>query len=205
MLEAAKRPSADVGTGVLAFSNQFEIATRDDPMSVQHAVVTSYAKLQGRIGFYETPFTGKVYVVDAITNNPGVGRRRLTTRKGELLGVIGKELRNELTNTWINYSIPVNSQSEVNRPDGKTATTVHDRSAAEQGKVQAAQPDRKPGEGYDGLQRHRAGAQPVDARRRTSRTCEPESPAAKAGLQPDDLIVYVDGVPVQTSTPSRTC
>src|SRR6185312_5908378 len=35
VIEAAKRAPVEPGTGVLAFSNQFQIATRDEPMSVQ--------------------------------------------------------------------------------------------------------------------------------------------------------------------------
>src|SRR5207302_511363 len=31
----------------------------------------------------------------------------VTTRKGELLGIIGKEVRNSLSDTWINYAVPV--------------------------------------------------------------------------------------------------
>ena len=33
VFEAAKQPVADAGTSIVAFSNQFEIATRDEPMS----------------------------------------------------------------------------------------------------------------------------------------------------------------------------
>src|SRR4051794_21050162 len=98
VFEAAKQPLAEPGTHVLAFSNQFQIATRDEPMSIQRGVVAAYARLHGRIGIFEAPFTGNVYVVDAITNNPGAAGGALTTRKGQLLGLIGKELRNELTN-----------------------------------------------------------------------------------------------------------
>ena len=71
VVEAAKRPLAEPGTGCWRFSNQFQIATRDEPMSVQHGVVAAYAKLYGRIGIFEAPYTGNVYVLDAITNNPG--------------------------------------------------------------------------------------------------------------------------------------
>ena len=91
-------------------------------MSVQHAVVTAFAKLQGRNGFYEMPFTGKVYMVDAVTNNPGAAGGALTTRNGELIGVIGRGLKNELTGTWMNYSIPIGAAAQVKQPDGKTAT-----------------------------------------------------------------------------------
>src|SRR5262249_27234088 len=92
--EAAKRPVAQNGDIVLAFSNQFQIATRDEPMSVQQGSIASFTKLEARRGVHEAPYSGDVYVVDAITNNPGAGGGALTTRKGELLGVIGKEVRN---------------------------------------------------------------------------------------------------------------
>ena len=150
--EAAKRPPVDVGTEVLAFSNCFEIATRDDPVSVQHAVVTAYAKLQGRNGFYEMPFTGKVYMVDAVTNNPGAAGGALTTRKGELIGMIGRGLRNELTGTWMNYSIPINGVAEVTQPDGKTAKTSMVDVWLQEGEVRQGQPQRrtdKPGRTFD--------------------------------------------------------
>src|SRR5438105_689858 len=39
LAKEGKKPIAVPGTGVLAFSNQFEIATRDEPMSVQRGVI----------------------------------------------------------------------------------------------------------------------------------------------------------------------
>jgi serine protease Do len=198
LAEAAKKPPADVGTGVLAFSNCFEIATRDDPVSVQHAVVTAFAKLQGRNGFYEMPFTGKVYMVDTVTNNPGAAGGALTTRKGELIGVIGRGLRNELTGTWMNYSIPVNSSVEVRQPDGKTATASMIELLANKDKYKRLNPDSKPGEGYTAYSGIVLVADPVDITPPYIEDVEPGSPAAKAGLRSDDLIVYVGGISVKT-------
>src|SRR5712692_675798 len=68
--KAAKAPQSQPGDWVLAFSNQFEIATREEPMSVQHGVIAAYNKLHGRRGIFEAPYAGNVYVLDAITNNP---------------------------------------------------------------------------------------------------------------------------------------
>src|SRR5262245_39174089 len=62
VLEAARRPVADPGTGVLAFTNLFNIVTRNEEVSVQRGVVMAYSKLHGRIGIFEAPFTGQVYV-----------------------------------------------------------------------------------------------------------------------------------------------
>ena len=62
------------GTWILAFSNQFQIATRDEPMSVQQGVIAAVAELRGRKGVFEAPFSGEVYFGDAIFCNPGSGR-----------------------------------------------------------------------------------------------------------------------------------
>jgi serine protease Do len=104
---------AAVGARVLAFSNMFKVATGDEQVSVMHGVIAARTKLSARRGNYETPYNGPVYVVDAITNNPGSGGGVLTSVDGALLGMIGKELRNTQTNTWINYAIPVSELRAV--------------------------------------------------------------------------------------------
>ncbi len=105
--------SAGAGTRVLAYSNMFKVATGDEQVSVLHGVIAARTKLSARRGNYETPYNGPVYVVDAITNNPGSGGGVLTTADGILLGMIGKELRNTQTNTWINYAIPISELKPV--------------------------------------------------------------------------------------------
>src|SRR4029079_4059987 len=99
--------AAPVGTRVLAYSNMFKVATGDEQVSVLHGVIAARTKLSARRGNYETPYNGPVYVVDAITNNPGSGGGVLTTTDGVLLGMIGKELRNTQTNTWIKYATTI--------------------------------------------------------------------------------------------------
>lgn len=99
--------TASAGARVLGFSNMFKVATGDEPVSVLHGVVMSRTKLRARRGTYQIPYDGEVYIVDAITNNSGAAGGILTTRDGKLLGMIGRELRNSETNTWVNYSIPL--------------------------------------------------------------------------------------------------
>ena len=111
--DLADATSAGVGTRVLAFSNMFKVATGDEQVSVLHGVIAARTKLSARRGTYETPYSGPAYVVDAITNNPGSGGGVLTTTDGRLLGMIGKELRNTQTNTWINYAIPISELKTV--------------------------------------------------------------------------------------------
>jgi serine protease Do len=192
--EAAKRPVAEPGTGVLALSNQFQIATRDEPMSVQRGVVAAYAKLHGRIGVFRAEYRGDVYVIDAITNNPGAGGGVITTRKGELLGMIGRELRNDLTNTWINYAVPFNASTTVTEKDGKKRTvTILD--LVRLGKDYKPLPKRSTEKNvvYHGIV---LVPNVVERTPPYVEEIEPGSPAEAARLRPDDLIVYVDGIPV---------
>jgi len=178
--KAAKAPLAQNGDWILAFSNQFEIATRDEPLSVQRGVIAAYAKLQGRKGVFQAPYTGDVYVIDAITNNPGAGGGVITTRKGELVGLIGKELRNTLTDTWINYAVPIQALADF-------------VDKARQGKYT---PKERPDKLAGGKAPYTGIVLVPNVVERTPPFVEeivPGSPASKAGLRPDDLIVYVEG------------
>jgi serine protease Do len=192
---AAKKEPAEPGTHVLAFSNQFQIATRDEPMSVQRGVIAAFSKLQGRVGVFEAAYHGNVYVIDAVTNNPGAGGGVITTRKGELLAMIGKELRNELTNTWFNYAIPFNASVEVPGRDGKKVTTsIMDLVTKKDRYKPLPKTDKATVVAYHGMM-----LVPNVVERTPPYVEEviPGSPADRAGLRPDDLIAYVDGLPVQ--------
>jgi serine protease Do len=176
---AAKAPLAQAGDSILAFSNQFHIATRDEPVSVQRGVIAAFSKLHGRRGIFDAAYTGEVYVIDAITNNASAGGGAITDRKGELLGIIGKELRNTLTDTWVNYAVPIQFLGSFveKAKKGEYKVVVRPKPTGGQG-------------GYHGL------VLVANVIERTPPFIEevlPGSPAAKAGLKPDDLIVYVDG------------
>jgi serine protease Do len=188
----AKKPLVTPGTSVLAFGNQFKIADRDEPLSVQRGIVAAYTKLQGRRGIHEASFHGNVYVIDAITNNPGAAGGIITTRKGQLLGLIGKELRNELTNTWINYAIPIQTSMEVLEKEGtkRTVTIAEVVEKREGYKVVSRDRSRKRENNYHGIT---LVPDPVELTPPFVEEVAPGSPGAKAGLKPDDLIVYVDG------------
>ena len=207
--EAAKRPPAEVGDWVLALSNTFEIALRDEPLSLQRGVVMAFTKMAGRRGVFDFPYTGDVYVVDAITNNPGSAGGALINRKGELLGVIGREIKNSQSDTWMNYAIPLTAKVEIKETvkvkdkDGKEKDEEKTRlvtmtefvTKGMKGEYQTVKKDRTIlGEGgYSGI------IFIPDVLERTPAYVEdvvPGSPAAKAGLRPDDLISFVDGEPV---------
>ena len=92
---------------MLALSNLFGIAVGDEAASVLHGNVSAVSQLAARRGAFQSIYRGPVYVLDAMTNNPGAAGGALTDRQGRLAGMIGKELRNALDNTWLNFAIPI--------------------------------------------------------------------------------------------------
>lgn len=174
--------SAQSGTRVLAFSNLFNVATGSEPVSVQRGVVSIQTNLEARRGVFETPYRGPVYVLDVATNNPGAAGGALVTRRGQLLAMLGKELRNARNNTWLNYAIPIESLREsvkqiregrfVAGKDDSTKKPERPVTLVALGLVLVP----------DVVERTPPYVDRVLAR----------SPAASAGLRSDDLIVLVN-------------
>ncbi len=181
--------TAETGTRVLAFSNLFGVAMGDEAASVQHGVVAARSRLDARRGTFETPYHGPVYVIDAITNNPGAAGGALTNTRGELLGMLGKELRNTQNNTWLNYVVPCDQM-----------TTAVDEIVS--GKPRPESCSDKPEVAHEGLDLAEYGVALVpDVLERTPPYVDEvrlNSPAAAAGVKPDDLVVFVGSSLVQS-------
>jgi len=172
---------APPGTRVLALSNLFGVATGNEPVSVQHGVVSVHTALAARRGVFETPYHGPVYVIDAITNNPGAAGGALVTWRGELVGMLGKELRNAQNHTWLNYAVPAEELREPVR-----AILAGD-AAAETGttREKPAEPATTAALGIVLVPEVLERTPPyIDA-------VQPGSPAERAGLAPDDLVLLV--------------
>jgi serine protease Do len=133
----------------------------------------------------------------------------LIDRKGNLLGIIGRELRNTLSDTWMNYAIPVHASVEL-----KIRELVKDsqgRESEQERTVRISLPEFVQ-KGMRGEYKPISRPRPVAGEggwhgiifvpnilERTPAYVEdvvPGSPAAQAGLRPDDLISFVDGEPV---------
>jgi serine protease Do len=191
---AAATPLSEPGDLMLAFTNCYKIATRDEPMTVQRGIVSAYTDLRGRIGMFDAPFGGEVYFIDTVISNPGATGGALTNRKGELRGIIGREYKNKLSDTWINYAIPIQASVEIQRDEKPVKVSMAEYvDLSVQGKYKQSD-DRDKGKkdrgGYHGI------IFVVNAVPTTPPYVEEVmlgSPAAKANLRPDDLIVYVDG------------
>jgi serine protease Do len=180
---------AGPGTRVLGFSNMFRVATGDEMVSVLHGVVAAKAPLATRRGAFESSYEGTAFIVDAVTNNPGAGGGVLVTRAGRLLGMIGKELRNSESNTWVNYAVPI---SELKQPIQQIIA----------GKYRARQRDPDETNAVARFRPLQFGIVLVpDVLFRTPAFIDgvqPGSAAARAGLQPDDLILFINGDLVQS-------
>jgi serine protease Do len=186
--ELAASPLAKVGERVLAISNLFNIAGGDEPVSALQGVVSAMAPLDARRGAHQAAFRGNVYIVDAAANNPGAAGGALVNWRGELLGLLGKELRSRATGAWLHYAIPVD-QFVASVETMETGRTVDE---ADANVAVAADPLSLAAIGIvlvpDILPRTPPYIDSVVA----------DSAAARVGLRPDDLVVFVEGEPTSS-------
>lgn len=172
-----------VGTRVFGLSNLFNIAAGDEDLSIQRGVVMAVAPLSATRGRLKTLYQGKVLVLDVMTNNPGATGGAVVDSQGNLLGMLGKELRDDQTNIWLNYAVPIDViSSSVRRIlEGKTNAVN-----AGQAAVTAKRPHRLNSLGIVLIPDVLPKTPPfVDQ-------VQPNSPAARAGLQSNDLVLLVN-------------
>ncbi len=180
--DLAKAVSLTAGARVFAISNLFNVAMGDEPASVQSGAVSVVTRLEGRRGVFETPYHGPIYVLDVATNNPGAAGGALITHRGELAGILGKQLRNSLNNTWLSYAVPIDQVRQ----------SVDEIKAGKFISLNDLPPEKKPAHPME------AGILGInlvpDVLERTPAYVDqvrPGTAAARAGLQPDDLILLV--------------
>ncbi len=189
-IDAASLPHFDLakavpltdGTRILALSNLFNVAMGDESVSVQSGTVSVLTRLEGRRGVFETPYHGPVYVLDVATNNPGASGGALLTFRGELAGILGRELHNSLNNTWLSYAVPIDQLCQ----------SIDAIKAGKFISLKELPPEKRPAHPLDpGL----LGIILVpDVLERTPAYVDqvrPGTAAARADLQPDDLILLV--------------
>jgi serine protease Do len=185
--DLAESAEAGPGTRVYALSNMFRVAGGDEPMTVLHGVISARTRLEARKGVFEIPYKGPAYIVDAITNNSAGGGGVLITRDGRLLAMIGREVRNARTGTWINYAVPI---GELQEAINEIRTGKFNRNKDRESEL---------ADGPSILNRYRPedfGLVLVpDVVPRTPAFIDrvvADSPAGKAGLLPNDLVLFVN-------------
>ncbi|MCA9100820.1 MAG: trypsin-like peptidase domain-containing protein [Planctomycetales bacterium] len=173
---------APVGTPIFALSNLFGIASGDEPVSVQSGNVAARSSLGRRLGVYETPYQGDVYLLDVVTSNPGSAGGAVIDHAGRFVGMIGKEMQDARDDTWLNFALPADELAsavpallgvETESDTSKTTNVNQPVTLSAWGLVLV--PD-------------------VVANTPAYIDSVGENSAARAaGLRPDDLIVLVDG------------
>ncbi len=171
------------GEFVLAFGNPFKVAEGDEPVSVTKGVISARMRLDARHRLQDFPYRGEVLAVDAITGNPGSAGGALLDLDGKWLGIVGRGVYSYLTNTRLNFAIPIEEVAAF-LAEARSGRAVPAASAP------ATAPASK---GYHGIRlfalAYRQGLPFVDR-------VDLGSPAEQAGVRREDLVISANGVSI---------
>jgi serine protease Do len=170
------------GDWVAAISNAFKVADKDEPLSVMMGVVGLATSIDARRNERDVAYAGPLILLDAITSNPGAAGGVVLNVRGQIVGMIGRIIDSSETNTRLNYAVPI---AEVRR-------FVRGESEGPEAAVAGAQAGAPIELGIKIFTLSGRSAPPYVDR------VVPGSPAQKAGLQADDLIVSIAGDKVAT-------
>ena len=170
------------GDWVVAAGNAFRIADGAEPVSVAVGVFSGRTRLLAQRRLKDFPYTGDVLVIDSITNNPGMPGGALVNLDGRLLGMIGREVISSRTHTHLNYAVPTDVLEEFIERAANFSSRSDPLARAASDAMDRKRPDL-------GIRIAPAGYRTVlPFVERVSRG----SPAAKAGVRADDLILSVN-------------
>ncbi|MEZ6084339.1 MAG: trypsin-like peptidase domain-containing protein [Phycisphaerae bacterium] len=174
-------PSLTIGQPVFAGGNPFKVADKGEHISLSRGVYCGTTKLDATRGTQDFPYRGDVLVIDAITSAPGFAGGALVDGHGELLGLVGRGVESRFTYTQLNYAIPISVLSEFVANASNPATHESGTSTAKGRDV------------YHGIKFFELGyrSNPVYVER-----VRRGSPASRAGIRKDDLIIGANGRPI---------
>lgn len=192
-LKPGDSDSVKPGHWLMIIGNAFNLAAGDEAPSVNLGVLSAVVdKLDAsaRVGAGQYNYKGKAFITDA-NNNPGSYGGPIISATGEWVGLTGRIVAGNATNTQINYGLPINELK-----DFLAAALAKRQPAPDEDYVRPSKgPAKAVVAGYHGIHLFDQGGQlPPPFVDRVDR----KSPAKAAGLQGDDLIQYVNGKLVQT-------
>ncbi len=202
LLEPETSASLEIADGVIAAGNCFKVAEGEEPVTVMYGVLAARTALDLRRRAQPLAYGGEVLVLDAITSNPGMAGGPVLDLTGRWVGIVAGIAEAESTGTRLNYALPI---EEVRAFLGRGGTSEEAAARGASGNAPAAS--------ASGADRGPAAAGPRGARPDTGLRLfnlgyrdvaafvdrvVPGSPAQRAGIRPDDLIIAVDGKRVAT-------
>lgn len=175
-----------VGDWLVAAANPFKVADGPEPVSIAVGVFSGRAELSARRRRQDFAYRGPVLITDIIVATPGSAGGALVDAHGRLVGLIGKAVVSNRTNTWANYALPVEQIADFVRDTSVSAVTP-------------AAPDDEPA---DGARRPDLGIRLFDVGGRSRpayvERVRLDSPARQAGIRPNDLVVSLGGQAIGT-------
>ena len=182
----------DVGQFVMLVGNAYKVARGRERCAVNFGMVSAVAKLDARLGLDDFHYKGSVILHDAM-NNPGVYGGPLVNLDGEVIGISGRLIESRDTNHQVHYAIPIDVlkpfiEDTVNRPGAPRIYA---------GNVTGDEETTEPNEpGFHGIRILKGGV--IRATPAYVDRLSPDSPAARAGVKTDDLIIKIDESRVKT-------
>ncbi len=179
------------GDWLIAAANTFKVADGPEPVSIAVGVLSGRTQLAARLRSQDFPYDGPVLLPDMIISTPGSPGGAIVSTNGQLVGLIGRAVISKRTNTWLNYALPVEEVAAFLRGEQYRTHAPADVAQA----------------GTAALTPLALGIRLFDIGGRTRpayiERIRPDSPAARAGLRPDDLVLSVNGQMIATCAEFR--
>jgi serine protease Do len=173
--ELSTEPVGKQGDWVVALTNAFRVADKDEPVSAMWGIISLRTSIEARLSRRDVAYQGELVLVDCITSNPGAGGGAVILSDGKLVGMVGRIIDSTETNTRLNYAVPSSVLASFLANDSQTDAATAEASADEKGDL--------------GIILFKLGGRNSPAY--VDRTIS-GSPAALAKLQADDMIVSIN-------------
>jgi serine protease Do len=169
------------GSWLVAAGNSFKVADGAEPVSVAIGVYSGRARLDAKRREQEYEFREEVLVYDAVTANPGKPGGPVVDLDGRWVGMVGRVVTSNVTHTQFNHAFPVETC---------LAFLAAANDPAEGAAVANVSPSPEAGPVDVGIKLFEMGYRKKLV---YIEKVQPDSPAKRAGLRSDDLIVSAAG------------